>query len=148
MSGVPKDAERERRIENEVVVDAYGEEERAMGWYYYLESHLRFPFVATCAEHRIAPAEGLAGACRATTGHGRAPRKSDCRPMHWAVSLLVPTGCYAMSSCAATTQAPPATRRRGGGRTVRAARRVLRTVPRLRPAPVSSASGPCHRPSS
>jgi hypothetical protein len=32
----------------EIVVDAYDEQERAMGWYYYLEEHLRFPFTATC----------------------------------------------------------------------------------------------------
>ncbi len=44
--------EREKRIEMEIVVDAYGEEERAMGWYYYLEDKLRFPFTATCAAKR------------------------------------------------------------------------------------------------
>ncbi|HAM51207.1 MAG TPA: calcium-binding protein [Nitrospiraceae bacterium] len=32
----------------EIVVDAYNEEERAMGWYYYLEEKLRFPFKAKC----------------------------------------------------------------------------------------------------
>jgi hypothetical protein len=37
-------AEREHRIEMEVVVDAYNEEERAMGWYCYLEENLAFPF--------------------------------------------------------------------------------------------------------
>src|SRR5260370_37121354 len=37
-------AKREHRIEMEVVVDAYNEEERAMSWYYYLEEHLAFPF--------------------------------------------------------------------------------------------------------
>jgi hypothetical protein len=31
-----RDAEREERITMEVVVDAYGPEERALGWYYYL----------------------------------------------------------------------------------------------------------------
>lgn len=30
----------------EIVVDAYNEEERAMGWYCYLEEQLRFPFEA------------------------------------------------------------------------------------------------------
>lgn len=44
--------EREKRIEMEIVVDAYGEEERAMGWYYYLEGKLTFPFVATCMKKR------------------------------------------------------------------------------------------------
>ncbi len=51
-----KDEERERRIEDEVVVDAYGEEERALGWYYYLESRVKFPFQARCiAEERTSP---------------------------------------------------------------------------------------------
>jgi hypothetical protein len=39
---------RERRIEAEVVVDAYNAEERAMGWYYYLEERLTAPFKARC----------------------------------------------------------------------------------------------------
>jgi hypothetical protein len=37
---------REDRIEMEVVVDANGPEERAMGWFYYLEEKLAFPFQA------------------------------------------------------------------------------------------------------
>lgn len=32
----------------EIVVDAYSEDERAMGWYYYLDDKLQFPFTATC----------------------------------------------------------------------------------------------------
>ncbi len=40
----------------EIVVDAYDEQERAMGWYYYLEDQLRFPFIATCiAKRAISP---------------------------------------------------------------------------------------------
>ena len=31
---------REHRIEEDIVVDAYGEEERALSWYYYLEARL------------------------------------------------------------------------------------------------------------
>ncbi len=50
---MPKqDADRERRIIEEIVVDAYGSEERAMSWYYYLEDKLRFPFTATCIARR------------------------------------------------------------------------------------------------
>lgn len=37
---------REDRIIMSVVVDAYDEMERAMGWYYYLEDSLNFPFEA------------------------------------------------------------------------------------------------------
>jgi len=39
---------REERIRNEAIVDANGPEEQAMGWYYYLENKLRFPFQAKC----------------------------------------------------------------------------------------------------
>ena len=43
-----KDAEREQRIEDEIIVDAYGSEEQAVGWYYYLQDNLLFPFTASC----------------------------------------------------------------------------------------------------
>lgn len=50
------DEDRERRIAMEIVVDAYDPQERAMGWYYYLENQLRFPFTATCtAKRSISP---------------------------------------------------------------------------------------------
>jgi calcium binding protein len=41
--------DREDRIIDEIVVDAYGEEERAMGWYYYAADAITFPFKARCA---------------------------------------------------------------------------------------------------
>ncbi len=47
-----EDSEREDRILSEIVVDAYGENERAMSWYYYLEEQLVFPFKASCASER------------------------------------------------------------------------------------------------
>jgi len=40
--------EREARMMMEIIVDAYGPEEQAMGWYYYLEEKLQFPFTAVC----------------------------------------------------------------------------------------------------
>ena len=43
---------REHRIEQDIVVDAYGEEERALSWYYYLEGKLQFPFRAKCTAVR------------------------------------------------------------------------------------------------
>lgn len=43
-----KDPVREDRIHEEAIVDAYGPEEKAMSWYYYLESKLTFPFKARC----------------------------------------------------------------------------------------------------
>lgn len=39
---------REERIHNEVIVDAYGPEEQALGWYYYLENKISFPLSARC----------------------------------------------------------------------------------------------------
>jgi hypothetical protein len=51
-----RNEEREHRISQEIVVDAYGPDERATGWYYYLEDQLRFPFTATCvAKRAISP---------------------------------------------------------------------------------------------
>jgi len=43
-----KDPVREERIQDEAIVDAYGPEEQAMSWYYYLENKIHFPFQATC----------------------------------------------------------------------------------------------------
>jgi hypothetical protein len=47
------DESREHRIEMEIVVDAYGEVERAMGWYCYLQDKLTFPFLARCIARRM-----------------------------------------------------------------------------------------------
>jgi|GEM_PF-196209 len=46
-------AERERRIAQEIVVDAHDETERAMGWFGYLEDRLQFPFTARCVTKRV-----------------------------------------------------------------------------------------------
>ncbi len=46
------DAVRDQRIVMEIVVDAYGSHERAMGWYYYLTEKLSFPFTARCTTRR------------------------------------------------------------------------------------------------
>lgn len=43
-----RDSIREERIQNEAIVDAYGPEEQALGWYYYLEDKIHFPFQAKC----------------------------------------------------------------------------------------------------
>jgi Calcium binding len=52
----PRDEEREQRIEMEIIVDAYGPEEQALGWYTYLEENLQFPFLTRCvAERAISP---------------------------------------------------------------------------------------------
>lgn len=56
MSRIEKDEEREERISMEAIVDAYGPEEQAMGWYYYLDDKIEFPFTAKCIrERKISP---------------------------------------------------------------------------------------------
>jgi len=44
---------REERIHNEGIVDAYGPEEQALGWYYYLENKIQFPFAARCIASKV-----------------------------------------------------------------------------------------------
>ena len=51
-----EDEERNERITNEVIVDAYTPEEQALGWYYYLERKMHFPVRARCiAERTVSP---------------------------------------------------------------------------------------------
>ena len=52
MARQPKDEAREQRINWEIVVDANGPEEQAMGWYYYLDDTIHFPFSARCVVRR------------------------------------------------------------------------------------------------
>ena len=48
-----KDPVREDRIDNEAIVDANGPEEQVMGWYYYLDDKIRFPFQAKCIAAKL-----------------------------------------------------------------------------------------------
>src|SRR6266478_1969887 len=51
-----RDEAREDRIHMEIIADANGPEEQAMGWYYYLQDQLKFPFTAECvAKRSISP---------------------------------------------------------------------------------------------
>jgi Calcium binding len=52
MTRPEKDEAREGRIHMEIVVDAYGPEEQAVGWYNYLSDTLQFPFSAQCIVRR------------------------------------------------------------------------------------------------
>jgi hypothetical protein len=47
-----REEDRENRIMMEIIVDADGPEEQALGWYYYLEKHLQVPFHAHCISKR------------------------------------------------------------------------------------------------
>jgi hypothetical protein len=53
MAKSKKDPVCENRISDEVIVDAYGPEEQAMGWYYYLQNKICFPFRAKCTASKI-----------------------------------------------------------------------------------------------
>ena len=52
MGRARRNHDRESRIHEQIIVDAYGPEEQAMSWYYYLEDKLEFPFHAQCVASR------------------------------------------------------------------------------------------------
>jgi hypothetical protein len=52
MARVEEDQAREYRIAMEAIVDAYGPQDQAMGWYYYLQDRMQFPFKARCIQVR------------------------------------------------------------------------------------------------
>jgi hypothetical protein len=53
-----RDEEREERIKMEIIVDAYTQDEQAMGWHIYLDEMMDFPFEARCIEEReVSPLE-------------------------------------------------------------------------------------------
>ena len=52
MEKVTEDKEREERITMEAIVDCYDSQEQAMGWYYYLDDKIHFPFQAQCTKER------------------------------------------------------------------------------------------------
>lgn len=75
MKQIDRDEERERRIEDEAIVDAYGPEEQASGWHCYLEDKISFPFSARCVTtRRISPL--TKGEQVSVTGMAR---EDDCR---------------------------------------------------------------------
>ena len=53
MAKPKRDHVREERIHEEIIVDAYGPEEQAMGWYYYLEDQIHSPFQAKCITSKV-----------------------------------------------------------------------------------------------
>jgi hypothetical protein len=58
MARTERDDEREERIKMEIIVDAYTQDEQAMGWHIYLEETIDFPFEARCIEEQeVSPLE-------------------------------------------------------------------------------------------
>lgn len=52
MTRVDSNEERNERIRDRILVDAYSSEEAAMGWAAYLDDILEFPFHARCVTER------------------------------------------------------------------------------------------------
>jgi hypothetical protein len=53
-----RDEEREERISMRIIVDAYTQDEQAMGWHIYLDETMDFPFEARCIEEQeVSPLE-------------------------------------------------------------------------------------------
>jgi len=79
-----KDPVREDRIHNEAIADANGPEEQVMGWYYYLEDKIRFPFQAKCIAAKVVSPLRKGETVEA---HGMAPEDACSADMlvliHW-----------------------------------------------------------------
>jgi hypothetical protein len=79
MAERPRDDDREQRIDNEIIVDAYGPEEQAMGWYYYCDG--RRQRVARRLAQRVHPAHphGCVQQHAAPVGHlpSLSPRQAE-----------------------------------------------------------------------
>ena len=71
MAKPKRDPVREERIHEEIIVDAYGPEEQAMGWYYYLEDKIRFPFQAKCISFQSDLAAAKGRICRSSGSGAR-----------------------------------------------------------------------------
>ena len=59
MPKVERDEKRESRIENEAIVDAYGGEEQALGWYYYLDGKRSLPLKKKSNKGQYSPKKRL-----------------------------------------------------------------------------------------
>ncbi|MBK4730290.1 hypothetical protein JJD41_10505 [Oxynema sp. CENA135] len=51
-----KEAEIQQRIDDEIIVDAYNDEEVMMSWYCYLQDNISFPFEAEWTSSRSSSA--------------------------------------------------------------------------------------------
>ena len=77
MAEAERDEAREERIMMEIVVDAYGPEEQAMGWYYYLEGQLQFPFLIASLSVPLRPCV-LATRSRSWAWHPKTNASTRC----------------------------------------------------------------------
>lgn len=78
MARPKRDRLREDRIHNEAIVDTYGPEEQALGWYYYLESKLRFPFPASASRPRWCHRSGREKPSKSAAWHPKVRVPATC----------------------------------------------------------------------
>jgi hypothetical protein len=72
------DPVREDRIHNEAIADANGPEEQVMGWYFYLEDKIRFPFQAKCIATKIVSPLRKGETVEVHTWHRMTPALPTC----------------------------------------------------------------------
>jgi hypothetical protein len=73
-----KDPVREDRIHNEAIVDANGPEEQVMGWYYYLDDKIRFPFQAKCIAVKVVSPLRKGRPSKSSVWHLKTPALPTC----------------------------------------------------------------------
>jgi hypothetical protein len=79
----------DRRLSLEIIPDAYGPEEQALSWFYYLEEHLEFPFEAECISDRATSPLNVGDKVRVVG----VPTEEDCEHemlvnIHWNARVL------------------------------------------------------------
>jgi Calcium binding len=78
MKKLKKDPVREDRIHNEAIVDANGPEEQVMGWYYYLDDKIRFPFQARCIAAEVVSPPAREKLSKSSVWHLKTPAPPTC----------------------------------------------------------------------
>ena len=73
-----KDPVREDRIHNEAIADANGPEEQVMGWYYYLDDKIRFPFQAKCIAAKVVSPLRKGKPSKSRAWHLKTPAPPTC----------------------------------------------------------------------
>lgn len=88
-----EEPERDDRIHDEIIVDAYGEEEVASGWYYYLEDKLNFPFWAMVQTHLKRYPNNSTAHCASRIQVLGLASLERCSSQHiWAMGILSTSG--------------------------------------------------------
>jgi hypothetical protein len=95
MAKPKRDPVREERIHEEVIVDANGPAEQPIGWYYYLEDKIRFPFQAKCITSKVTSPLRRG---ESVDVRGLASEDACSGDMLVLISLAGPLGCSALAT--------------------------------------------------